>query len=327
VDVRYMAEVLCFGEALIDMLAEPAGKAPLRYERYAGGAPANVAVALGKLGTPVAFIGMLAQDAFGDFLLASMAKAGVATHLVQRTAEANTALAFVTLDDAGERRFSFYRPPAADLLFRVEHFLPEAFTAAAAFHICSNSLTDAACAHATLEGVRLARAGGAIVSFDVNYRPGLWPTHADARPRIWSLLREADVVKLSAAELAYLAEPMQDEAAVIAELWRGKTQWLLITDGAAPLRSLTRDGETRLDAFKVDCINATGAGDAFVAGILDSLSGFRAEDLDMFLADDVRVQKALRFAAACGALAVTRHGAFEAMPERAEVATLLKSQS
>lgn len=321
-----MAEVLCFGEALIDMLAEPAGMGPLRYQRYAGGAPANVAVALAKLGTPVAFVGMLAEDAFGDFLLQSMTEAGVATRLVRRTPKANTALAFVTLDTQGERRFSFYRPPAADLLFRSEHFQPEAFTTASAFHICSNSLTDPDCADATLEGVRLARAGGALVSFDVNYRPGLWPTHADARPRIWSLLRDADLVKLSASELAYLAEPMQDEAAVIAELWCGKTQWLLITDGAGSLRSLTREKELQLDAFKVDCINATGAGDAFVAGILDSLGGFRAEDLDMFLADEVRVHKALRFAAACGALAVTRHGAFEAMPTRAEVATLLAAQ-
>ena len=321
-----MAEVLCFGEALIDMLAEPAGKGPLRFQRHAGGAPANVAVALAKLGTPVAFVGMLAEDAFGDFLLASLAEAGVATRLVRRTTEANTALAFVTLDDKGERRFSFYRPPAADLLFRREHFQTQAFATASAFHICSNSLSDPACAEATLEGVRLARTCGALVSFDVNYRAGLWPTHADARPRIWSLLREADVVKLSTAELQYLAEPMRDEAAVIEQLWRGKTRWLLITDGAGPMRSLTREKELQLDAFKADCINATGAGDAFVAGILDSLSEFRAEDFDVFLADEVRIHKALRFAAACGALAVTRHGAFEAMPTRAEVATLLAAQ-
>ncbi|HSN17565.1 MAG TPA: carbohydrate kinase [Gammaproteobacteria bacterium] len=321
-----MAEVLCFGEALIDMLAEPAGAGPLRFQRHAGGAPANVAVALAKLGTPVAFIGMLARDAFGDFLLQSLAEAGVATHLVRRTADANTALAFVTLDDQGERRFSFYRPPAADLLFRREHFQADAFATAAAFHICSNSLTDPACADATLEGVRLAQSCGALVSFDVNYRAGLWPTHADARPRIWSLLREADVVKLSSQELRYLAEPMRDEQAVVDELWRGHARWLLITDGSGPMRSLTREKELPLDAFKVDCINATGAGDAFVAGILDSLSEFRAEDLDVFLADEVRIHKALRFAAACGALAVTRHGAFEAMPTRAEVATLLANQ-
>ncbi|MFI5270177.1 MAG: carbohydrate kinase, partial [Chloroflexota bacterium] len=179
-----MAEVLCFGEALMDMLAEPGGS----YGPYAGGAPANVAVALAKLGVESAFVGMLAQDAFGDLLLESLGTAGVSTAQVARTKDANTALAFVSLDAEGERRFSFYRPPAADLLFRAEHFRPTAFKGAAAFHCCSNSLTEPAIAETTLEGVRLARAAGALVSVDVNYRPGLWPTHADARPRIWSLL-------------------------------------------------------------------------------------------------------------------------------------------
>ena len=324
-----MKSVVCFGEALIDMLAEPAGVAPLRYARHAGGAPANVAVALAKLGTPVAFAGMLAEDAFGDFLLESLAQAGVSTRLVRRTSAANTALAFVSLDAKGERRFSFYRPPAADILFRSEHFLPEAFTSAAAFHICSNSLTDPACADATAEGVRRARAAGAMVSFDVNYRPGLWPTHADARPRIWSLLKEADLVKLSAAELQYLAEPMQGEAAVLEALWRGKIRWLLVTDGDAPLRHYTRESRGEFPSFEVPVVNTTGAGDAFVAGVLSMLHKEQVspESLPVFLKDPERVRATLRFAAACGALAVTRHGAFEAMPTRGEVDAFLQGRA
>lgn len=317
-----MAEVLCFGEALIDMLAEPAGS----YRPYAGGAPANVAVALAKLGVPSAFVGMLAEDAFGDFLLGSLKAAGVSTAQIVRTGAANTALAFVSLDAQGERRFSFYRPPAADLLFRAQHFKPEGFRDAAAFHCCSNSLTEPAIAEATLEGVRLAQAAGAIVSFDMNYRPGLWPSHADARPRIWSLLREADVVKLSASELAYLAAPMKSEAAAIAQIWKGRAQWLLVTDGPELIRHFARDYEDSAGTYEVQSINTTGAGDAFVAGILASLNRLRAADLSAFVADEVRVDGALRFAAACGALAVTRHGAFEAMPSRAEVEALMEQQ-
>jgi fructokinase len=317
-----MAEVLCFGEALMDMLAEPAGS----YRPFAGGAPANVAVALAKLGVGSSFVGMLAQDAFGDHLLESLESAGVSTAQVTRTQEANTALAFVSLDAQGERRFSFYRPPAADLLFRVEHFKPEAFHETAVFHCCSNSLTEPAIAEATMEGVRLAQAAGALVSVDMNYRPGLWPTRADARPRIWSLLREADVVKLSTSELAYLAEPMRGEAAVIAEIWKGRARWLLITDGAGLIRHVTRDREDTASTYDVKSINTTGAGDAFVAGILASLVETRAEGLDAFLADQEQVDGALRFAAACGALAVTRHGAFEAMPTRAEVEDLMEQQ-
>ena len=317
-----MAEVLCFGEALMDMLAEPSGS----YRPYAGGAPANVAVALAKLGVDSAFVGMLAEDAFGDLLLQNLKAAGVSTDQVARTKDANTALAFVSLDAEGERRFSFYRPPAADLLFRAGHFKPGAFKEAAAFHCCSNSLTEPAIAEATMEGVRLAQAAGAVVSVDMNYRPGLWPTHADARPRIWSLLREADMVKLSASELAYLAEPMKSEAAAIAELWKGRTQWLLITDGPGLIRHLTRDVEDAASTYEVRSVNTTGAGDAFVAGILASLVETRAEGLETFLADKEQLDGALRFAAACGALAVTRHGAFEAMPTRAEVEDLMEQQ-
>ena len=317
-----MAEVLCFGEALMDMLAEPAGS----YRPYAGGAPANVAVALAKLGVDSAFVGMLAEDAFGDLLLKSLGAVGVSTAQVVRTQDANTALAFISLDAQGERRFSFYRPPAADLLFRAEHFKPEAFKQAAAFHCCSNSLTEPSIAEATMEGVRLARAAGALVSVDMNYRPGLWPTHADARPRIWSLLGQADVVKLSASELTYLAEPMQGEQAAIAKLWEGHARWLLITDGPGLIRHLTRDMEDTASTYEVKSINTTGAGDAFVAGILASLVETRAEGLDTFLANEEQVDGALRFAAACGALAVTRHGAFEAMPSRAEVEDLMEQQ-
>jgi fructokinase len=317
-----MAKVLCFGEALMDMLAEPAGS----YKPYAGGAPANVAVALAKLGVESAFIGMLAEDAFGDLLLRSLEDAGVSTAQVVRTNEANTALAFVSLDAQGERRFSFYRPPAADLLFHAGHFKAEDFRGATAFHCCSNSLTEPAIAEATMQGVRLARAAGALISVDLNYRSGLWPTHADARPRIWPLLREADVVKLSASELAYLAEPLRSENAAIAEIWKGRAQWLLITDGAGLIRHLTRDSEDSADTYEVKSVNTTGAGDAFMAGILASLVATRAEGLDAFLADKEQLDGALRFAAACGALAVTRHGAFEAMPTRAEVEDLMEQQ-
>lgn len=321
-----MAEVVCFGEALIDFLAEGSvSAAPLPYLRYAGGAPANVAVAAARLGTSSAFVGMLSRDAFGDFLLESFKGAGVSTEYVVRTDEANTALAFVTLDDTGNRRFSFYRPPAADILFRPEHFKPACFTSAKVFHVCSNSLTETEIAATTLEGVRRARAAGALVSFDLNLRPNLWHPDVDPYPRVWSVLKEADVVKLSAGELRFLAQTVGGEEAACAEIWRGRAQWLLITDGGAPIRQLTRRNEDILPTFQVHAVNTTGAGDAFVAGLWSALLREKTDinNLAAFLADAARVQHALRFAAACGALAVTRHGAFEAMPSHAEVQAFL----
>ena len=325
-----MADLVCFGEALIDFLGQaPVAGVPQQYLRYAGGAPANVAVAAARLGTRAAFVGMLSRDAFGDFLEESLRAAGVSTDYVVRTDEANTALAFVTLADTGDRRFSFYRPPAADLLFRPEHFQDRCFAAAKVFHVCSNSLTEPPIAAATLEGVRRARAAGALVSFDLNLRPNLWPADVDPQPRVWSVLKEADVVKLSAVELRFLAQGLGSEAAVCAEIWRGRTQWLLITDGGGPIRQLTRQREDILPAFQVHAINTTGAGDAFTAGLLSMLLrlGVDLESLPAFLADPKRVHQALRFAAACGALAVTRHGTFEAMPALAEVESFLQARS
>lgn len=325
-----MHSVVCFGEALIDFLSEPVAdpQTQRRFVQHAGGAPANVAVAVAKLGVPATFVGMLGTDMFGDFLLERLASAGVSTEYVTRTESAKTALAFVSLDANGERRFSFYRPPAADLLFRPQHFSATCFASAAVFHACSNSLTEADIADATFEGMRRAHAAGALVSFDMNLRLNLWPTHADPRPRIWSALHEAELVKLSATEFEFLAEVLGNEAAVCAELWRGRTQWLWITDGAAPLRYVTRNGQGTLPAFEVQTVNTTGAGDAFVAGMLSWLvrEQVTAKNLAALLQDTARMQSALRFAAACGALAVTRHGAFEAMPVLSEVMAFLQEQ-
>ena len=326
-----MPSVVCFGEALVDLLAEPEKNPaiPQRFVRYAGGAPANVAVAVAKLGTPASFVGMLAEDPFGDFLLESLQAAGVSTEHVVRTRAAHTALAFVSLDANGERQFSFYRPPAADLLFRSQHFHDACFVEAAVFHTCSNSLTEAAIAEVTLEGMRRAHATGALVSFDMNLRVNLWPEDVDPRPRIWHALHAAQLVKLSAAELAFLAEPLGGEAAVLDALWRGRTQWAWVTNAAAPIRQFTRSGNGTLPAFAVHTVNTTAAGDAFVGGILSWLvrEKVNTANLTDWLADAERVQSALRFAAACGALTVMRHGAFEAMPSLIEVEHFLGAQS
>ncbi len=322
---------MCFGEALIDFLAEPGTDRgePQKFARHAGGAPANVSVAVARLGTPSAFVGMLGRDMFGDFLLQSLNAAGVSIDYVVRTDKANTALAFVSLDEHGERQFSFYRPPSADLLFRPNDFSDACFADAAVFHACSNSLTQADIADTTLEGMRRAHAAGALVSFDMNLRLNLWPTHADPRPRIWQALREAELVKLSAGEMAFLAEVSGSKAAVIAELWHGRTQWLWVTDGAAPLHYFTHARQGRVPAFAVKTVNTTAAGDAFVGGMLSWLvrENVTQENLENFLADDAPMQSALRFAAACGALAVTRHGAFEAMPSHTEVEHFLRGHA
>ena len=321
-----MRKVACFGEALIDFLASPGQDpdAPRTFTQYAGGAPANVAVAVARLGGRSEFLGMFGEDMFGDFLLQSLRRHGVGTDHARRTGEAKTALAFVALDDGGERSFSFYRPPAADLLFRPDHFTDACFADTAIFHACSNSLTEEAIAATTLHGMDQARAHGALVSIDLNLRPSLWPAQADPLPRLWNALERADVVKLARNELDYLAAHAGGEQAVLARLWAGRARLVVVTDGACELEWHTRRRHGRLSAFVVRAIDTTAAGDAFVGGLLYRLAGdgVTPEGLDEWLADDAAFTHALRFAAACGALTVTQHGAFAAMPTLAEVQTL-----
>lgn len=322
------ALIVCFGEALIDFLAQPPQSAdsPRAFLQFAGGAPANVAVAVARLGGDAQFVGMLGSDMFGDFLLNSLREEGVGTSFVTRTDQAKTALAFVALDADGERSFSFYRPPSADLLFRAEDFGSKCFDGAAAFHVCSNTLTEAGIAKATLAGMRRAREAGAMVSMDLNLRPALWAHDVDPHPRLWDALDAADLVKLARTEFDYLATPLRGgEEAVLARLWQGRAQVVVVTDGAAPIRWFTRQNAGASASFNVRAVDTTAAGDAFVGGLLFRLvqRGINGAKLADFLGDTSALADALRFAAATGGLAVTRNGAFAAMPRLPDVQALL----
>lgn len=318
--------VYCFGEALIDFHAEPrASNAPPAFIPHAGGAPANVAVAVARLGDASAFVGMFGCDVFGDLLLRGLADAGVDTRCTRRTDAANTALAFVTHDAHGERNFSFYRPPSADLLFRDGDFDPAIFAAGNIFHAGSCSMTEAASAATTLQGMTHARDAGALVSFDMNLRPALWPRSGDPAPTIWRALALADFVKLSAEELTFLAASAGSEGAVLERLWSASTQFLVVTDGSRAIRWFTRDATGGMSPFAVRALDSTGAGDAFVGGFLHDLTA--AGSLAALLANGTRRDVALRFAAACGALAVTRTGSFAAMPALADVHAFLEQHA
>ncbi|HWI24666.1 MAG TPA: carbohydrate kinase [Lysobacter sp.] len=326
-----MRRIVCFGEALIDFLARPGEtpEAPRAFLQFAGGAPANVSVAAARLGAETQFVGMLGDDMFGDFLLGSLRDAGVDVSRIVRTDAARTALAFVQLDADGERNFSFYRPPSADLLFRDEHFHAASFRDTAVFHVCSNSLTEAGIAQATLQGMARARAAGAVVSVDLNLRLALWPVGTDPRPRLWAALVEADVVKLARNELEYLAADMAGgEDAVLQRILDGHARLVVVTDGAAILHWRTREARGEVPAFRVRPVDTTAAGDAFVGGLLFRLAQQRVDGATFpdFAADPSAIADALRFGAAVGALAVTRHGAFAAMPTHAEVTALLRDQ-
>jgi fructokinase len=322
-----MKTILCFGEALIDF--HPDGRDDRGFSRayvpFAGGGQANVAVGVARLGGAARFVGMLGSDRFGDFLVDQLQGHGVDTRFVVRTAQAPTALAFVDLDEHGERSFVFYRPPSADMLFRNEHFAPDAFEDCALLHACSLSMSEPELAEATREGMRRAREARALVSFDLNLRPARWEAVDDPHTIMWSGLELADIVKLSAEELEYLAD--DDEETFLERLWSGHPRLLVVTDGSAPLRWFARDAEGELPVAKCEVVDSTAAGDAFVAGLLQQMAeqDIGPDDLDDWIMDIPRLHATLRHAAACGALTVTRRGSFTAMPDATEVAAFMEA--
>jgi len=323
-----MNTVCCFGEALIDFHGTLSGSAPV-FTAHPGGAPANVAVAVARLGGRAAFAGMFGRDMFGDLLLRELDAAGVDTSHAHRTDAAHTALAFVSHAANGERDFSFYRPPSADLLFRDADFDASLFAAGTLFHAGSCSMTEPESAAVTLQGMTHAREAGALLSYDMNLRPPLWPRGEDPAPTIWRALELVDFVKLSAEELAFLAASMGHEHAVFARLWTSHAKLVVITDGERATRWFAPNASGERSSFPVRAVDTTGAGDAFVGGCLYQFAkfGLDAATFESFLADVDRIDVVLRFASACGALAVTRAGSFAAMPAFAEVEAFLEQHA
>ncbi len=325
-----MARLVSFGEALIDFVSEPqANGAPPAFRQHAGGAPANVAVAVSRLGGQASFVGGLASDPFGDFLLESLNRAGVGTAGVVRTPCARTALAFVFLDDAGERSFRFYLDSPAHLAFRPEDFRETDFGPDIVFHAGSNTLTDPASAITTLHALDQARQKGSMLSFDLNLRLPLWPAGCDPRDPVWQALRRVHLVKLSREELDWLAQAEGGGRLVIQRLLDGEARLIVVTDGPRPLSYFTHEYEGEIPAWPVVARDSTAAGDAFWGGFLCEL--VRQENpgtgREVWLSERGRLEQTLRFAAASGALAVTRQGAFEAMPHRREVEDFLEKRA
>ena len=323
---KSLAKVMSFGEALIDFLAQNTGVDDVQtFAKYPGGAPANVAVAVAKLGGNSHFVGQVGNDSFGHFLKDSLNEYGVNTNALLMTSAAKTALAFVSLDETGERSFEFYRNPSADMLFRPEDFLSEWFyTSKGVFHTCSNTLTDESISQATTVGVRLAKMAGWIVSADVNLRTNLWPESGVDIERVIDWFQMADVVKASMEELEELStDPM---ALIHASLEKGVSLFVL-TDGANAVRYFHKNGTTgEVITPKVSVQDTTAAGDAFVGGLLFCLSEIAGET-SVALMTKEELQKAVSFAVACGAIAVTKLGAYPSLPSKIEADAMLRSFS
>ncbi|KAF5810067.1 putative fructokinase [Helianthus annuus] len=319
--------VVCFGEMLIDFVPTVSGvslaEAPA-FQKAPGGAPANVAVGISRLGGSSAFIGKVGDDEFGHMLSDILKQNKVNNSGMRFDQKARTALAFVTLRADGEREFMFFRNPSADMLLRESELDVNLIKQASIFHYGSISLIEEPCKSTHLAAMAIAKKSGSILSYDVNLRIPLWPSEDAARDGIMSIWNQADVIKVSEDEITFLtrgADPYDDNV-VLNKLFHPNLKLLLVSEGPDGCRYYTQKFKGRVPGVKVKAVDTTGAGDAFVGGILSVL----ASDTNLYK-DEKKLREALLFANACGALTVTKKGAIPAMPTRDEIQKILKSNS
>ncbi|QCD95134.1 probable fructokinase-7 isoform X1 [Vigna unguiculata] len=315
--------VVCFGEMLIDFVPTVGGvslaEAPA-FKKAPGGAPANVAVGISRLGGSSAFMGKVGADEFGYMLADILKQNNVETSGMRFDSNARTALAFVTLREDGEREFLFFRNPSADMLLQESELDKNLLKQARIFHYGSISLIDEPCKSAHLAAMRIAKNSGCILSYDPNLRLALWPSADAARKSIMDIWDQADVTKISEDEITFLTggDDPYDDNVVLKKLFHPNLKLLIVTEGSQGCRYYTKAFKGRIGGVKVKPVDTTGAGDAFVSGILYSI----ATDQTIFQ-DEKRLRKALYFANICGALTVTERGAIPALPTREAILQFL----
>ncbi|XP_075512000.1 fructokinase-2 [Primulina tabacum] len=313
--------IVSFGEMLIDFVPTVSGvslaEAP-GFLKAPGGAPANVAIAVSRLGGKAAFVGKLGDDEFGHMLAGILKENGVSADGVNFDKGARTALAFVTLRADGEREFMFYRNPSADMLLTPDELNLDLIRSAKVFHYGSISLIVEPCRSAHLKAMKVAKEAGALLSYDPNLRLPLWPSAEEARKQILSIWETADVIKVSDVELEFLtgSNKIDDESAMT--LWHKNLKLLLVTLGEKGCRYYTKGFRGLVDAYQVKAVDTTGAGDSFVGALLCKIVQDHA-----IIHDEPRLKEALKYACACGAITTTQKGAIPALPTPSQVLTLV----
>jgi fructokinase len=323
-----MKKIICFGELLVDWL--PCGmqtvaklQIPL-YAQYPGGAPANVSVACRRLGGDSYFVGQVGDDPMGNYLKNCLQTYQVNSQYLSQSPHP-TAMAFVHLDEKGERSFTFKRHNSADLNYPKENFNAQMFAECGIFHICSNTLTETKINDCSLHAMQTAQQNGVLTSFDVNLRLMLWQNIKEVTPRVMQIMQHSDLVKLSIEELDFLRAE-QSEGSFIDSLFALGVQLVLVTDGANPVHFYSRQHQQSIMTLQVTMVDSTGAGDAFTGGLLYSLAAqgiSSSKALKNALQSKLPLLNAINIAICCGAYAVTQKGAWSALPTLDDINSLL----
>ena len=320
-----MADVICVGELLVEFVSQ-ANNVSLEdapgFIKAPGGAPANVAVALQRLGLSSGFIGKVGNDPFGQFLRRSLEQEGVDTRFLRVDAQARTTAVYVAVWDDGHKDLCFYRNPGADAMLLSTEIDDTIFDRVRGFHYGSITLIEEPAAAAQRKLIELARQRGLMISYDPNYRPTLWPSVERAREVIQDAFRYAHLAKVSWEEWEVATGSSDLELGIRAVLEKG-VELLVVSRGAEGALVTNGDYRIELPAFPIHVVETTGAGDAFMAAMITNLLPEREKAGSLRRAPFEQVKKALRFATAAGALTCTRLGAIPALPTLAETQAFL----
>lgn len=318
---KQSARLIAMGEGLIDFVPGEAGKAIRTVTSFlpaVGGAPCNVCAAFAKLGGEAAMISQFGKDHFGDKIVAELEENGVDCTYIRRTDEANTSLAFVALKENGEREFSFYRKPGADMLYRPEYLEPEWFADGYAFHFCSVSLGDFPMKEAHRKAISYAKEAGMLVSYDPNLRPALWESEEKMVAAVKEFVPYADILKVSDEEIEAISGTKQIEKAVETFLAQG-VSLVLYTKGGDGAEVYTKTQKAAVPGIRVKAVDTTGAGDGFIGAFLFGLwkNGITKQNLDDISKETL--EHCLSFANRFCSISVTKKGAIRSYPALEEV--------
>lgn len=315
-------DVVALGELLIDFTEHgTSDQGNGLFEACPGGAPCNVLAMLRKLGKSCAFVGKVGNDMFGNLLRAVIAEAGINTDHLRMDERIPTTLSFVKTLEGGDRDFTFYRKPGADMMLTEEELPLDILKSARIFHFGTLSMTDESVRRATEKAVKTAEQGGAWISFDPNIRPPLWEDLEDARNAVDWGLSHCDILKIADNELLFMTgeKDFYKGAAILQRQYPG-IKVLNVTAGADGSYSFYGEDEpVFVPACKLGgVVETTGAGDTFCACVLNYILEHGIEGLSV-----TNRKEMLRFANTAAYLVTTKKGAIRAMPDKEQVLEIL----
>ena len=313
-------DVIALGELLIDFTMNgQSEQGNNMFEACPGGAPCNVLALLNKMGKKTAFIGKVGKDQFGALLRDTITEAGIDASNLMVDENVNTTLAFVHTFPDGDREFSFYRNPGADMMLTADEVNPEVVKDTKVFHFGTLSMTHEGVREATKKAVETAKANGCLVSFDPNLRPPLWSSLDLAKEQMEYGFGKCDILKISDNEIQFVSgkEDYDEGIAYLQETYN--IPLILLTMGKDGSRAYYKDIRVERPGFSVKAIETTGAGDTFCGSSLNYLVDHDFENLT-----EEQLGEMLTFANAAAALVTTKKGAIKAMPVKEEVLELIR---